>query len=251
MKTKNVPAKVIKKPLAVVGNSPADMIRTAVSGKANLTDLKELLAIQRDWEANEAKKVFASSFALAQENISAVIKSKTNPQTHSRYADLSDIIKSAQPIYTKEGFSVIFYEGDTALPEHIRICADVLHRAGHKETYHYDMPMDGKGIQGNSNMTKIHAKGSSTSYARRYMLCMIWNIPTQDDDGNGADVPIEFINNEQLSALLDVIDNPPEGKKFNMKEYLAYLKVEKLEKILKTDFQKALNAAKGIIKGVK
>jgi hypothetical protein len=252
VKTKNVPIKVIKKPITVVGNSPADMIRMAVTGKANLTELKELLAIQRDWEANEARKIFTASFATAQANIAGVVKTKTNQHTHSKYADLSDIIKSAQPIYTKEGFSIIFYEGETKVPDNIRICADVLHRAGHKETYHYDIPLDGAGIQGNANMTKIHGKGSSTSYARRYLMCMIWNIPTQDDDGIAASSPIELIDEKQLSQLLDILDNPTaEGKKISKVQFLAYLKVEKLEELLKADFKKALVAAQNIAKGGK
>lgn len=173
------------------GNSPADMIRMAVAGNADLDKLEKLLFLQKDWEANEARKIFASSFATAQANIGAVLKTKMNPQTHSKYADLGDIIESAKPIYTKEGFAIIFYEGVTSVPESIRICADVLHKSGHRETYFYDVPLDGKGIQGNANMTKIHGKSSSTSYGRRYLMCMIWNIPTQDDnDGNGSQKPV-------------------------------------------------------------
>lgn len=193
MKKKPLVPEVINNRKLIAGvTSPADIIRTAVAGKADLTQLKELLAIQKDWEANEAKKIFASAFAAAQEKIAVVLKTKTNPQTHSKYAALDDIIESAKPVYTKEGFAVIFYEGVTAVQESIRICADVLHKAGHKETYFYDVPLDGKGIQGNANMTKIHGKASSTSYGRRYLMCMIWNIPTQDDnDGNGATVKPE------------------------------------------------------------
>lgn len=179
--------KMVKpKVLVVQGNSPADMIRMAVSGGADLDKLEKLLTIQERWDALQAKKVFNSAFTLAQGEISVVTKNKTNLQTHSKYASLDDVIESAKPVYTKQGFSIIFYEGETTVLESIRICADVLHTAGHKETYHYDVPLDGKGIQGNPNMTKIHAKASSTSYGRRYLMCMIWNIPTQDNDGNGA-----------------------------------------------------------------
>jgi len=123
----------------------------------------------------------------------------------------------------------------------------VLHKAGHKETYHYDIPLDGVGIQGNPNMTKIHAKASSTSYGRRYLMCMIWNIPTQDDDGNGAGSPVEHINDKELSQLLDIIDN----NKINKPKFLAYMKIEKLEFMPKADFQKAIIALDNIIKAGK
>ena len=165
--------------------SPAQLIQQAVQGGADLVKLEKLLELQERWDANQAKKVFASSFSKAQSGIEAVTKKKFNSQTKSKYADLGDVIESSKPVYTEQGFSVIFYEGDTTLPEHIRIYADVLHFAGHKETYHFDVPMDGKGIQGNANMTKIHAKASSVAYGRRYLMCMIWNIPTQDNDAQG------------------------------------------------------------------
>ena len=175
-----------------MGTSPAAMIQLAIAGKADLDKLEKLLELQERWEANEARKVFASSFTLAQAEIECVVKKEINPQTHSKYASLEDIITSANPIYTRQGFSVIFHEGETTKPDHIRICADVLHAAGHKEPYYYDVPMDGKGIKGNANMTGIHAKASSTSYARRYLMCLIWNIPTGDDnDGNTAHAPTQ------------------------------------------------------------
>ena len=242
MGTKKALAVVKKKELVIQGSSPADMIRMAVEGKANLTDLKELLAIQKDWEANEARKIFTSAFARVQANIAAVIKTKVNPQTHSKYADLGDIIESAKPIYTKEGFSVIFYEGETVAPESIRVCADILHTAGHKETYHYDVPLDGKGLQGNANMTKIHGKSSSVSYGRRYLMCMIWNIPTQDDDGNGAAKPVkavEYINEKQLGQLLDYFAILGDKAK---PQFLKYMNLDKFENMAKDDFAKAISA---------
>lgn len=241
--TKLVKAKKEPKEILPQGNSPADLIRAAVSGGADLDKLEKLLALQERYEVNEARKIFASSFAHAQANISVVIKKKFNSQTNSKYADLGDIIESAKPIYTAEGFSVIFYEGETKTPESVRICADVLHTAGHKETYFYDVPLDGVGIKGNPNMTKIHAKGSSTSYGQRYLMGMIWNIPRKDDDGNLAGaVPAEVIDEKQLSQLLDMLNSLNGDPKVNLKSFLAYLKLEKLEDMRKSDYQKAIVA---------
>ncbi len=163
--------------------SPNQMIQVAIEGNADLEKLEKLLGLQERYEANEARKVFASDFANVQSEIAAVVKTKNNPQTHSKYAGLDDVIEMSKPIYTEQGFSIIFYEGETSVSDNIRVCADVLHKAGHKETYHFDVPLDGVGIKGNANMTKIHGKASSVTYGRRYLLCMIWNIPTQDDDG--------------------------------------------------------------------
>jgi hypothetical protein len=219
-------------------NSPAAMIKMAVEGRADLDKLEKLLTLQEKWEANEARKLFASSFALAQSNIELVLKTKLNPHTRSNYAPLEGIIKMSAPAYTKEGFSVIFYEGETTAPECIRICADVLHTAGHKETYHYDVPLDGVGIKGVANMTKIHAKSSSTSYGRRYLMCMIWNIPTGDNDGQTTTGPIEYISKEQLTQIKDLAVE----LNVDCAKFLKYMRITKLEEMPKSDFKKAMTA---------
>ena len=203
-----------------------------------------MLALQERFEANEARKIFAKDFAVAQANILPVVKKKYNQQTKSKYSDLSDVIETTQPIYTKEGFSVTFDEGDSPLPEHARILADVIHHAGHTRSYHYDVPFDGKGIQGNANMTKIHGKASSTSYGRRYLMCMIWNIPTSDNDGNTEQA--EVITDKQLNVLRDLmISKGIEGKEGKL---CSILNTESLEKLPAKDYQKAvktIEAAKG------
>lgn len=219
-----------------VNLTPVEMIMAAVSGQADLDKLKGLMELQFKWEADQARKVFAKAFAQTQANILPIVRNKTNKQTNSKYSDLSDIIEITQPIYNKEGFSVTFNEGDSPLPEHIRIIAEVLHAQGHKEIYHYDVPMDGTGIKGNPNMTKIHAKASSTSYGRRYLMCMIWNIPTADNDGNIQ--VLEKITDKQLHQIRDLLI----AKELTESNLLKYLELEKLEDLATAHFMKALTA---------
>ncbi len=47
------------------------------------------------------------------------------------------------------------------------------------------MPLDSAGSGGKVNKTPIQASGSTQSYARRYLVCQIFNVTTADDnDGN-------------------------------------------------------------------
>jgi hypothetical protein len=168
--------------------------------------MEKLQDMGERYEKNEARKAFAADCAIVQENIYAVVKTKVNPQTHSKYAGLDGVLEMARPIYTKYGFSVIFYEGKADAAEETRICADVLHKSGHQRTYHCDIPLDDKGIKGSVNKTKIHGKGSTFSYGRRYLMCLIWNIPTADDDGNaGGNKPAPKIN-PPTESNLKVVD---------------------------------------------
>jgi len=218
--------------------APAELIAAAMAAGTDLDKLEKLLSLQERWEAGQAKKQYAEAFALVQAKVMSVVKTKLNPQTHSKYADLSDVIESVQPLYTDAGFSITFDEGDTDKPETARIIAHVLHRSGHKETYHYDVPLDGTGIKGNANMTKIHGKASSTTYGRRYLMCMIWNIPTADNDENTK--PPETISEEELMKLQEwiVAANVKEADIFK------YLNVTKFEEITKPLYAKAISALK-------
>jgi len=148
--------------------------------------MAKLQEIGERYEANEAKKAFFTAISVVQSDIEGVSKTKKNDQTNSMYATLDDVIEVAKPIYTKHGFSVVFSEGKADTDGDIRICADVLHKDGHERSYHHDLALDDKGIKGSVNKTKIHGKASSISYGRRYLMCMIWNIPTPDNDGNGS-----------------------------------------------------------------
>lgn len=222
--------------------SPAELIIQAVQNNADLDKLKGLMELQEKWEQMQAKKAYNEEMVLVHREIPLVGKSLTNEQTHSSYASLDHIICKTKDIYTQHGFSVSFYEGETTKPEHIRICADVTHRAGHTQSYYYDVPMDGVGIKGNANMTKIHAKASSTSYGRRYLMCMIWNIPTGDD--NDGDAGVEYISEAQLSQIMDIVDN----NNINKEKFLAYLKVGLLNQLPAAKFAMAMTALEAKLK---
>ncbi len=223
--------------IEVQAGTPADQIRNAIAGGADLEKLKGVLELQERWEANQARKIYAKAFASAQAKIKAVVKKRKNTQTHSTYADLGDVIESVQPVYTEAGFAIIFYEGDTTKEGHVRVCADVLHEEGHRETYFLDVPLDGVGLKGNANMTGIHAKASSTSYGRRYLMCMIWNIPTQDNDGNVQSAV--KISDRELSAIRDMLISMGEEK--HEADLAKALGVSNLEELPSAGFKRAMS----------
>lgn len=231
-----------KKPessLEVRGGSPIEMLKAAKEAGIAPADIQGFLDVQINWEKREAEKEFNSAMARVHANIPNIGKTATNQQTRSKYAELDEIIKGTKKVYTEEGFSVSFYEGEMAPANHVRICADVLHRLGHKITRHYDVPLDGVGIKGNANMTAIHGKASSTSYGRRYLMCMIFNIPTGDDnDGNCASV--ETITEKeaiQIQEWLSVLNIQEE-------KFRKFFNVASIADLPKSRYQDAINMLK-------
>ena len=180
-------------PLAVIEGRPdaGTLIRAIAKAAANpdvdIEKMERLWAMQRQMVAQEAEAAFNDAMARAQAKITPVVNNAHNDQTQSNYAKLSAINKAIMPIYSAEGLSVSFDTDESPIKDHMRIVAIVSHAAGHSRRYHLDMPLDNVGIKGSVNKTMVHARGSTASYTRRYLVCMIFNVSTEDDnDGNGV-----------------------------------------------------------------
>lgn len=147
----------------------------------NIEKMERLFAMHKELVAKEAEAAFNAAMARAQAKIEPVANNASNSQTNSRYAKLAQINRDITPIITAEGLSISFDAGEAPAGLQ-RIVAIVSHSAGHSRSYHLDLPMDDVGAKGTVNKTKVHATGSTNSYGRRYLVCMIFNVTTEDDD---------------------------------------------------------------------
>ncbi len=77
-------ALAVKKELGLskVENSPAEMIRMAVAGNADLEKLEKLLSLQERYEANEAKKAYHVAMATFKANPPKIDKDKKVRKAH-------------------------------------------------------------------------------------------------------------------------------------------------------------------------
>jgi hypothetical protein len=154
----------------------------ATNPQLNIENVERLFALHQQMVAREAEAAFNDAMARAQAKMRPVANNAYNSQTQSRYAKLAAIADAIVPLYTAEGLSVSFDTEDSGKPEWYRTVAHVSHSGGHTRHYHLDLPLDEAGAKGNVNKTKVHAAGSTSSYARRYLLLMIFNLSTHDDD---------------------------------------------------------------------
>lgn len=178
---------VVKQESQEVAQSSQNVFDMAIERCADVDKIEKFLELKMKYEANEARKAFNSDMVLAQAGMPIVPRDKQNTQTNSWYSKYETILKHVKPIYTGAGFSLVFYEGETVKAGCIRVMVDIMHKAGHTETKYADIPLDMAGIKGTVNKTATHGKGSSFSYGRSYLIKMVFNIPTgDDDDGNAA-----------------------------------------------------------------
>lgn len=157
----------------------------------------------REERAEESRRAFNAAMAKAQRAMPTVIKSKTNKHTRSTYADLSDVVEQAMPVVYGHGFSVSFTPAGADDKSNLLIDWCVMHEAGHTQTGQAGFPLDAAGAQGNANKTGIQAMGSTMSYARRYLICNLFNIATDDDDDGNQTA---FVSEDQAKTLRKMIE---------------------------------------------
>lgn len=139
---------------------------------------------QRAILADDARVAFARAMNAVQAEIQAVARNAFNPETKSKYATLEAVDLAIRPVYTAHGFSLSFTETPNESLE-LRITCIVKHAAGHAEPFSLAALSDMTGPKGTPNKTHVQGIGSSTSYLRRYLTCMIFNVALRDDnDGN-------------------------------------------------------------------
>ena len=222
MKRKTALAVVQKEPvqLAPVGSAASMIVaieRAAANPAVDIEKMERLYKMAKDLKATEAEAEFNAALARVQARAETVATNAQNSHTNSRYAKLAAIDKMLKPIYSAEGLSVSFDTGEAKRPDDIRIEAILSHSAGHSRRYHIDLPRDEAGAKGGANKTGVQGAGSTNTYGRRYLTCMIFAVATEDDtDGNAERVDglDEGLVADHLAAIEECADIPSLQKAF-------------------------------------
>lgn len=187
----------------------------AADPRTDMDKMERLFAMHQKMVQQQAEQDFNDAMARAQAKIQPIAKNRRNDHTNSMYATLAAINDEITPIYTAEGLSVSFdtysLERDKDLPPldagKVRVIGFCSHSGGHTRKYHLDGALDEAGAKGNINKTGIQAMGSTVSYLRRYLVCMIFNVATMDDnDGNAGKGGGEQMNEKALADHLSAIE---------------------------------------------
>ena len=200
---------VMKREDAPVAVSPLTAI---LADGERLNELK-IETLERLYELHErdqkrlAAAEYTEALARVQTLIEPVKRKGINKQTGSRNALLDDIQAAAYPILNAEGFSVSFSTVEPWTEGMIRHRMELRHSAGHSQEFFLELPPDGAGARGGrSAMNALQARGSSSTYAQRYLLCPALGVQlTDDNDGNTVVEPVSAEQAADLAALLDEV----------------------------------------------
>lgn len=194
---------IAKTPAEVTGDPFTQMVeRLATNQDVDADKLQKLVDIQMQIMDRNAESMFNEAMSATQAEIPQVVEDAYNNQTGSSYARLRNIVATIKPIYTRQGFSLSFSQGESKRDGFIRVDGKLSHSGGHTVSSFVEIPLDDKGIKGSTNKTGVHASGSTFSYGRRYLTCMMFNISTgDDDDAQSASDYESTLDDDQVQQL--------------------------------------------------
>jgi hypothetical protein len=242
-------------------SSLLDVILRAGSDPAfDVEKFGRLVQIQRDEQDRqdaradreaelEAEAAFNAAMTEVQRQMGRVAADAANTSTRSRYASYGALDRVVRPLYTDAGFNISFNEDIAAAgADVVRVLAYVTHTAkgakrSHCRTFHTDISADGKGAKGGDVMTKTHAHVSATSYGKRVLLGMIFNIATgNDDDGNKASAKVTeapSLPGTITAAQADEIRNLLDDRGIAPRAFLQFVRLARIEDIGVEHFDRA------------
>lgn len=185
---------------------PLDAILSAARDPGtDVSKLEALVGLYERMQDRSAKQAYNSAMVACQAEMpritrdGSVINHKTN-QLQSRYATYERIDDIVRPIYgEKYGFAISVSIG---MPENGKYpcTAIVRHRDGHSEPFMLPLALDQSGAKNDTQ-----GMGSTQSYARRYLVCGIFNIVTEGDDKDGA-ATAKTVTKEQANQIRGLLD---------------------------------------------
>lgn len=181
----------VENPTAMVAStSPASLMLAAVAGGADPATIREMLALQREWEAGEARKAFNEALAAFKGEEIVIRKRKrvhftaknSGATTDYKHAELSDCTEAIGPALARHGLAYTWNVEQPAANV-VRVTCKLTHRLGHSESITMEAAPDDSG-----NKNKIQMIGSTATYLQRYTLLAITGCATkgQDNDGRGS-----------------------------------------------------------------
>jgi len=183
------PVQVEERPrqaLTVAPATPADMVLFAMKNGGTIAELREFMQMQREWEADEARKSYVADMAEFKKNPPQIIKDKAvgysnkdGTFTGYKHASLGNVTTAIVEGLAMHGFSHSWDVQQDGTVAHVT--CKITHRKGHSESVSMQA---GKDDSGKKN--QIQQVASAISYLQRYTLLAATGLATHDQDDDGA-----------------------------------------------------------------
>jgi hypothetical protein len=210
--------------------NPLQLVQIAIQKGVDAEQLKELMQLQREWKADQARDAFVAAMNGFRAEALKVIKTKqvSYGNTNYKHATLANIVELAAPALSRHGLS---HRWETTQDGGLVTVACVItHQFGHSERTALSSAPDTSGAK-----NAIQAVGSAVTYLQRYTFMAITGLAAQDQDNDGGQ-PLEFVSEKQVADLDALIEDVGANKA----AFLKVCKVEALDHILAKNYTDAV-----------
>jgi hypothetical protein len=188
---------IVRAPIDAPARTTHPLVAAAMAQGSALADpatLRELLAVQRDWEAGEAKKAYTRALAALKRDLPTVIErdavvdftNNSNKRTYYTHTSLAGVMNAITGPLTQHGFSLAWIPS-TGERGTVRVVCRLTHSEGHSEECSLDTPSDTSGSK-----SPAQAVASTITLLSRYTALSLLGIATADmqeeTGGRAADV---------------------------------------------------------------
>lgn len=172
-----------------VVNGPLAMALQAMKHGMSIADMRDMLNLQKEWEANEARKAFVAAMAEFKKNPPTILKEKrvyfesAKGVTDYMHASIGEVCEKIVTAAADHGFSHRWVPGTGDNGRQVVTCV-ITHRLGHAEETRLEALKDDTG-----GKNAIQAMVSANTYLQRHSLLMAFGFATRDlpdDDGRGT-----------------------------------------------------------------
>lgn len=163
---------------------PLAMAMQAMKAGMSIADMRAMLDLQKDWEANEARKAYVQAMADFKRNPPEIFKRKEVAFNGTQYmhATLGDVTAAIMQALAEHGIS---HRWDTVQQDaRIIVTCTLTHKLGHSEATTLEGAPDDSGKK-----NRIQQVASTVTYLQRYTLLAATGLATKDmddDDGRGG-----------------------------------------------------------------
>lgn len=190
---KTIKPKIIEKPTDIVEskNEIQDsgfemLIAKAIDKDTSVEVMEKLLAMRKEFLAEQAKKAFDEAMAKFQKECPVIEKTKPVYEKGSttairyKYAVLDSIVSQTKNAIASNGLSYSFDELKDE--KFTTIICTVTHIAGHSRQTSFKIP-----IGTEAYMSDVQKHGARMTFGKRYAFCNAFGIITGDEDNDAQD----------------------------------------------------------------
>lgn len=160
------------------------LVRAAIAAGSGMLDpgtLRELLAVQREWEAGEARKAYTRAQAALKADLPSVIahdqlvdfEGASGKRTRYTHTSLGGVMEAITEPLTRHGFSLSWTPFTSE--KNVRVTCRLTHTEGHFEESTLEAPADTTG-----NKNPAQAIMSTVTLLSRYTALSLLGIATAD-----------------------------------------------------------------------